>query len=438
MNSNLKLLSAGLLVAVLAGCGGGGGGEMTEPELTPEEACLAGDGVVYENNTCKTAEDLRKEGRDAEAEARDKADADKKADDDAKAAQKAAETLRAALASAISGEIDSTTTDSPGTDYFVTVAAAGPTGLKNNDAYKAMSVSVTGKAFNKQYTAIAEGVLAIHDGTSFENGVLASRVSAPAFGTSGAKTHTANGVTSTGTARFTTSGSLHGVAGTYTCTGTCTSSFDADDVLVLGGTSWTFTPSNPSASVMDGTAVQYGWWTNDLGKTDAVARVYYGPKDMNVVAYTGGGKATYTGDAVGQYAIHRGAGSDNDSGAFTADVTLNANFGTGAEISGKVDGFMGDDGMARDWEVELRAATITSGAWAPAGTPDNASDNEAMTVWTMGGVKGSAAGSWRGQTYGPGATPDVTLTPAAVAGAFSAEHGNIGNMIGSFGADVDD
>ena len=430
MNSNLKLLSAGLLVAALAGCGGGGGGEMTEK--TPEEQCKD-DGGLFEGGVCKSAEDLRKEGADAEGEKRDKADDDKKADDDAKAAQMAAQTLRAALEAAIGGDADSDTTTNPGTDHFVTVAAAGPSGLKNNDAYKAMSVSVSGKAFNKQYTAINEGVLAIHDGSAFTNDVVASRVSVPAFGTSGAKSHTANGVTSTGTARFSTSGSLHGVAGTYTCTGTCGSSFNADDVLVLTGT-WTFKPSNPSAPVMDGAAVQYGWWTHDLGKTSAVARVYYGPKDMNEVAYTGGGKATYTGDAVGQYAIHRGAGSDNDSGAFTADVTLNANFGTNAEISGMVDGFMGADGMARDWEVALRAATITSGAWAPVDAPGNT----AMTVWTMGGVKGSAAGSWRGQTYGPGATPDVTLTPAAVAGAFSAEHGNIGNMIGSFGADVDD
>ena len=76
MNSNLKLLPAALLVAVLAlaGCGGGGSDDMTPdpmPMPTPEEECLAGGGVVYEDGVCKTADDLRAEGRDAEAERRE-------------------------------------------------------------------------------------------------------------------------------------------------------------------------------------------------------------------------------------------------------------------------------------------------------------------------------------------------------------------------------
>ena len=434
MNSNWKLLPAALLVAVLAlaGCGGGGS-TPTDTGPTPEE----------EANQRADEAEQRADQAEADLEAERQRQAAEKAAADAKAAQMAAAALRAALGAAIDGAVDGTTTDNPGTDYFVTVAAAGPSGLKNNDAYKEMFVSVAGKSFNKQYT-LTNGSLGITGTDSAAlTGISLSNVGGSMFSTTGLKTHTPNGVNSAGEARFTTSGSFHGVDGTYTCApvgGVCSSNVNADDDLVLVG-QWSFMPGNPSASVMDGRAVQYGWWTDDLGKTTHVARVFYGPKDMTAYTdFAGGGKATYKGDAVGQYAIHRGAGAENDSGMFTADATLNADFGgTGAEISGMIDGFMGADGMARDWTVALQAATIGSGAWAPAGTPNDATDNEAMTVWTMDGAKGSAGGSWRGEFYGPDATDRGTaVTPAAAAGAFSAVHGNIGNMIGSFGADLED
>ncbi len=417
MNSNWKLLPATLLVAVLALAGCGGGGDSTPTGPTPEE----------EANQRADEAEQRADQAEADLEAERQRQADEKAAADAKAAQEAAETLRRVLATAISGAADSTATDNPVTDYVVTVAAAGPAGLKDNDAYKSMTVSVMGKPFNKEYTSISDGVVTLVDADTEQDAFPVSRYDVPAFGTSGTKTHIHNGVTSNGTARFTTTGSYHGVAGTFTCTGTCTSTWTTADALDLGGT-WTFKPDNPSANVMDGNAVQYGWWTNDLGKTATeVARVYYGPKDMNAFEYAGGGTATYKGSAVGQYAVHRGAGAENDSGMFTADATLNADFGTDAEISGMIDGFMGADGMARDWMVELRAATIATGAWA-----------DGMTVWTMGGDKGSVGGNWRGATYGPGDTPDTGMTPAAVAGSFSAVHGNIGNMIGAYGADVEE
>ncbi len=430
-------MSATLLAGALAlaGCGGSSNGEGMVDDmddmLTPEEQCDAENGEFVDGE-CKSAADLQ-----AELDAKEKADADEKAAADAKMAQVDAAALRAALAKAIGGDVDVSTTANPGNDYFVTVAAAGPSGLKDNDAYKDMVVSVAGKTFSKQYPSISNGVVTlVTDGTP-QADFPSSRIKVAAFGTSGQKTHTANGVNSRGAARFTTSGSYHGVDGTNTCTGTCTSNWNDSDALQLGGT-WAFMPSDPNGNVMDGSAVQYGWWTNDLGKSSAVARVYYGPKDMSAYTdFAGGGTATYKGDAVGQYAIHRGAGADNDSGAFTANATLNADFGgNDAEISGMIDGFMGADGVARDWTVTLGAATIADGVWKPAITPGNSADLEAMTVWTMDGAKGSAAGGWSGAFYGlSGRGTAVTPAAAAAAGAFSAEHGNIGNMIGAFGAE---
>ena len=70
MNSNLKLLSAGLLVAVLAlaGCGGGGSDDTMAPEPmpTPEEQCTA-DGGTYVDGNCMSAEQVAAEGAIAAA-----------------------------------------------------------------------------------------------------------------------------------------------------------------------------------------------------------------------------------------------------------------------------------------------------------------------------------------------------------------------------------
>ena len=429
MKSNWKLLSAGLLVAALAGCGGGSSGDMTEPMMTPEEECLAGDGVVYEDGVCKTAEDLRAEGRDAEAEKRDKEAAADQAAADAKAAQEDAQKLRAALAAAIGGTRDGTIADNPGDDYFVN-AVPTAAALGGEDAHKSMSVTVMGKAFDKEYT-LTNGSITL---TANDQDFPFNRAKASVFSTSGNKDHDNNTLVG-GNARFRTTGTYHGVSGTFTCTapdnGTCASNVGGDQEFTLVGT-WTFTPGDASSRVTDGNAAQYGWWTDDIGKTTAEARVYFGAGDDAVANTTfgGGGKATYKGDAVGQYAIHRGAGAANDSGAFTAKATIEANFATtGATVSGTIDGFMGADGNARDWTVALQSADLSGGVWAP-NTADDAA-NPGMTVWTMGDDKAAAAGGWNGAMYGGSAT----VTPTAVAGAFAAEHGNIGNMIGAFGAD---
>lgn len=438
MNSNLKLLSAGLLVAALAGCGGGGGGEMEEtPPPTPEEECLAGGGVVYEDGACKTAEDLKNEGAAEEGAKRDQEDADDQAAADAIAAQKAAETLRRVLNTAINGTDAGATPDAdPATDlsYSLVVTATGPAGLKANDAYESRSVSVTGRAFNLEYSGeLTEGKVTVTgvadvDGTS----VSSTRAKAAVFATSGQKNHSVNTAVGTTNAVFRTSGTYHGVSGTFECDprteGTaCASQVTTDGVLSLILGTWTFAPSSLTANVSDGSAVLFGWWTNDLGKDDEVARVFYGPEDAAANStFNLGGTATYSGSAVGQYAIHRGVGAANDSGAFTADAMLEIEYGGltagDSTVSGMIDGFMGADGMARDWTVELESADMENGAWT-AGT----------TVWTMGGTKGASGGNWRGATYGGRAT----ATPSATSGAFNASHGNIGNMIGAFGADLD-
>jgi len=427
MNTNLKLIAAALLVAALAGCGGGGGsedGSGTPPEKTElEKANDRADAAKEEAATQKKrADDLEQANRDADEEAR------------LAKAQKDAYALRMAIASAFTG------------------AAPDNEKQENRDASNGGMVTILGKAFKKQYEAELKGhdgnlPITNEDGTGLSDEVMAKHISAKGFGTSGEKTHDHITLNDEGQKVVRLSGSYHGVPGTFTCTSPgqinvgCKSNYGLDDTLSLTGT-WVFRPANPATKVTDGSAVAFGWWTHDLDKDEKTAGVYHVPGDGIELysAFGGGGTATYKGDAIGQYAIHRGAGAENDSGEFTADVTLEADFGPtagGGTIRGMVDNFKGADKMGRDWEVKLMSAKITDGAWASPTDRATSEDPDAYTVWTMDGAKGSKAGGWKGGMYhavGSGAA----LTPTAAGGVFAAEHGNIANMIGAFGADLDD
>ena len=65
--------------------------------------------------------------------------------------------------------------------------------------------------------------------------------------------------------------------------------------------------------------------------------------------------------------------------------------------------------------------------------------NEAMTVWSIGGNKAPASGTWSGQMYDemPGDAPDGdgSNIPTTVTGTFYSEFSTIGRMVGAFGAD---
>ena len=409
MNSNWKLLSAGLLVAALAGCGGGGSGEMTEP--TAEEKCTA-DGGIYEDGTCKSADDLRNEGAQEEGDRRDQEDADKQDAADAEAARKAAMTLRTVLAATITDIADTSTQ-----------SFTKPTDFASKDGSARETTRVVGRAYEVVYATAPD--LTAADAND--------RIEGSAFSTSGTITHKSNGLSSGGAAQFTTAGSYHGVMGTYTCVpsgaNTCTSNVNSAGNLVLAGGAWSFKPTNPSQMVSTADGVEWGWWVDKTDGSISAAGVFYGAGTTEAnTAFAEGGKATYSGSAVGKYSVHRGAGADNDAGHFTADASLSVNFGASPTISGMIDGFVGADGQSRDWMVELKEQAHASGVW---GT--TRSDPAEMTVWTMNGDKADAAGEWSGAFYGGSAT----ATPTAAAGAFDAMHGNIGNMVGAFGAEKD-
>ena len=235
------------------------------------------------------------------------------------------------------------------------------------------------------------------------------------------------------------SGTYHGVAGTYSCVpgsgNTCAarvaeSGFDlggvtADNAFDTGNAVWTFKPSNPKARVMsvdDMIYASYGWWIHKAADGSYTASAFVDNMG-NVPAASAldalRGTAKYMGGAAGKYALYSAAGGTNDAGHFTAKATLEADFNADM-ISGTIDNFMGADGMARPWSVELKKSALSAaGAIA-----------QAMTAWTIDGTAASASGQWSGNLY----DNDSGGVPKVATGTFYSEYSTAGKMVGAFGA----
>ncbi|MYK31578.1 MAG: hypothetical protein F4051_07600 [Boseongicola sp. SB0670_bin_30] len=123
-----------------------------------------------------------------------------------------------------------------------------------------------------------------------------------------------------------------------------------------------------------------------------------------------GDKATYSGSAVGMSSRTQGSGDSKttDSGRFTADVTLNASFGTAPTVRGTVNNFQGDATNSA-WSVTLESATL--GTTAAIGNA----------------VSTGRDGRWSATAYGA----DATERPTGVFGGFSA-HFSDGDAAGAY------
>ena len=246
-------------------------------------------------------------------------------------------------------------------------------------------------------------------------------------------------------------GMFYGVAGTFTCTGTCTvESDDMRNLSMLNGT-WTFTPTVAedgdlgdimvAGVVPDPDYLTMGYWlrTDFSGEDGAmkhqVLAYAEGNRDYGSVAAVEG-KAKYVGPATGLYMRKvldsSGTVTPVESGQFTADASLTAYFGqvpvsdddpTGTiapnlldSISGSVSGFEDSDGNMIDaaWTVELMKGAIDMGA----GT-------------FMGATTGM--GEYEGTFHGA-AGDDATAAPVSASGTFDGHFSN-GHVYGAFGAD---
>ena len=306
------------------------------------------------------------------------------------------------------------------------------------------------------FTAIKGYLTLAADGT-IDSGANIARVMADDFTHPGTQTHTVN----SDTGIFTTRGTYDGAPGVYRCTGACSSTNDGKgSPSALGGT-WHFKP-DAGASAMahspDTAYLYYGWWVskNKDGMPTA-ASVFTGEVgDVEgggtfVDPTTIAGSATYTGNAVGKFALdysqNKAANGTSDGGHFTADVELNAKFGAIASpnnggVSGMIDNFRLNDGSEDPgWSVMLhRAPWGSNGAFATPTTDvtETMADETKGTTWTIDGTSAARSGTWSGQTYdealAPASVSDGSNVPTTATGTFYSEFSDVGRMVGAFGA----
>ena len=233
-------------------------------------------------------------------------------------------------------------------------------------------------------------------------------------------------------------GSFDGAPGTYICTpaadSACQSSFKLGGGVGLSGggdAGWKFVPAEgATVPTTDGEYQYFGWWQRNTDGSYAVGTFHEGigaatDEFADLAALEG--TATYAGPAAGLFAINPQPG-DASGGDFTATVTLEADFGDGTDpgtVEGTIDDFMVDD-QAQDWSVELQAAQIETDGEIRSG-----STATALTYWTIGDTEAQTTATWSGQFH----DTDADRTPLVATGRFEARHGDIGRMIGAFGAD---
>ena len=229
------------------------------------------------------------------------------------------------------------------------------------------------------------------------------------------------------------SGSYKGVPGTYHCVAgdaMCKARNEGSDGIALTDGGWTFVHAEgATASKPDEKYLQFGWWVRKGSDGEPMmASAFFGGTVANPqvdYADLGGGSATYTGMAIGKYAMTETKTDSAEGGHFTADVTLTAKFGDDddAGIKGMIENFMAGD-ESKDWSVELKRA-----GWDDGGAFGSST---AMTAWSINGNAAADSGSWSGRMYDE--AEDDSDVPTTAIGSFQSHYGESGRMVGAFGA----
>ena len=245
-------------------------------------------------------------------------------------------------------------------------------------------------------------------------------------------------------------GTFHGVSGLYVCTGgTCTVSKHADNKRSLTGTgSWSFRTTNRDTRVTDPKNVYayYGWWLNTggtgntyevnafAGTTGANADARKDARKFSEVDSAATGTATYEGGAAGKYAIYSSVPKAHESGHFTANAKLTADFDASTStLKGTIDKFMVDGKEKADWSIALKAENAVGGSDSSSlGNPlalTNFDTLDAVAEWKIG-EDDPKTGTW-GNVHLHDVGED--LIPNHVTGQFDITNA-AAEIIGAFGA----
>ncbi len=348
-----------------------------------------------------------------------------------------------------SGTAVSALGDWMGTDYVR--KTANPALTDHVVLYSNRGAPTTALFATKYATELADGTVGRLDDGVLTTAANRSNIASDSFASgSGFEDHTtaANDV-----ARI--SGTYDGATGYYHCQQTgaiaCRSQVDGEGGITLVG-GWSFEPNKGvMASTPDAEYVIFGWWSREVSAGVDVATFAQrvgGTTDLSGQANAAlTGTAEYLGGAAGKYSINEPVEGNPEAGAFTANAKLTAKFGNatdGGTISGMLYGFMAG-GMTKDWTVDLKGpgtaaeASISTGGFGTPATPAADGTDTARTVWTIGGSAAAATGSWSGDFYYDTATKQTAAnTPMTAAGTFSSEYGNVGRMVGAFGAHLNE
>jgi len=233
------------------------------------------------------------------------------------------------------------------------------------------------------------------------------------------------------TATNTVTGTFLGVSGTFECFANdgfkCTSQSKGDAGFALSA-SWRFKPDDPKAKVEGPTLVEWGWWVDDIEDVESAQAGYRAvdsatdtSKDRDISGLSS--TATYTGTALGKYAVVDKDSSD--SGHFTATAKLTADFDDDM-LTGTIDAFKDADNGDLGWTVELESEMSSTIASVAASNDDNS------VVWTRDGDDVTTENGWLATAYGGSSS----TAPGHIIGEFEADHFNA-KMIGAFGTEKD-
>jgi hypothetical protein len=281
-------------------------------------------------------------------------------------------------------------------------------------------------------------------------------------------------------------GRFNGIPGEYSCTGTeCSARNGMDGYLDLLIGAWEFTPDRVAKDAdphkiadakFDADYLAFGYWLQGTGEGDKVkygigtfasgSMQFGGATPATPVALLVG-TATYSGPAAGMFVMKTDINDDNmgplptEAGKFTAEAELTAKFGSTTAtaddftISGTVTAFEFENHDGRTfenkWSLPLNRATFATRTYDQNTGVINPTSFSAQAN-TFGGTTGAGdnLGRWEGGFYGPVVT-EVEETaveeaktgyPTGVAGEFighfdGSDGGEVGHVIGAFGAPID-